>query len=121
MQGLMPWSEPFREKLAALAGSADLYWVDITASQDVASFAGHNPLTASGVVVAGCPQQPLVVSGGFRERLAPENYERASWDVFRMHFQYLMASEREWPNDYLSVTTDGNAFRERFENGQPGA
>lgn len=116
MQALMPWCGNFRAELAALASCEDLYWVDVTAAQDVASFAGHNPLTASGVTVDGKPaQRPLVVPGGFRERLAPENYERATWDVFRMHFQYLMASEREWPNDYLSVTTDGTAFRERFK------
>jgi pimeloyl-ACP methyl ester carboxylesterase len=115
MQALMPWSGVFRAELAALAANSDLFWVDVTALQDVASFAGHNPVTASGVTVDGKPpQRPLVVSGAFRERLAPENYERATWDVFRMHFQYLMASEREWPNDYLSVTTDGVSFRERF-------
>jgi hypothetical protein len=115
MQALMPWSGPFRRELEALAADPDLFWVDVTATQDVASFAGHNPVTASGVTVAGAPAgKPLVEPGGFRERLAPENYERASWDVFRMHFQYLMASEREWPNDYLSLTTDEKPFRERF-------
>jgi hypothetical protein len=118
LQALLPWSEGFRAELAALAADPDLFWVDVTARQDVASFAEHNPVTASGVTVDGKPpQRPLVVSGAFRERLAPENYERATWDVFRMHFQYLMASEREWPNDYLSVTTDGIAFRERFAEG----
>ena len=116
MQGLMPWSGAFRRDLETLAGDPDLFWVDVTATQDVASFAGHNPVTASGVTVAGGPAaKPLVEPGGFRERLAPENYERASWDVFRMHFQYLMASEREWPNDYLSLTSDAIPFRERFD------
>ena len=116
LQALLPWSEAFRGQLAALAAHPDLFWVDVTARQDVASFAEHNPLTASGVTVDGKPaRMPLVVPGGFRERLAPENYERASWDVFRMHFQYLMASEREWPNDYLSITTDGTPFRVRFK------
>jgi hypothetical protein len=119
MQALLPWSGAFRSELGALAAHPDLFWVDVTARQDVASFAEHNPVTVSGVTVDGKPaQRPLVVPGGFRERLAPENYERASWDVFRMHFQYLMASEREWPNDYLSVTTGGMAFRERFTEKQ---
>lgn len=116
MEGLMPWSEAFRADLATLAANSDLFWVDVTARQDVASFADHNPVAASGVTIAGRPpERPVVVSGAFRERLAPENYDRASWDVFRMHFQYLMASERASPNDYLSVTTDGTPFRERFE------
>lgn len=115
MQGLMPWSRNFREELARLAADDDLAWVDVSAPQDVASFALHNPVTASGVTINGqAPQRPIVVPGAFRERLAPENYESASWDVFRMHFQYLMAGERDLPNDYLSVTTDGAAFRDRF-------
>src|SRR5688500_12069821 len=68
LQALLPWSEGFRAELAALAADPDLFWVDVTARQDVASFAEHNPVTASGVTVDGKPpQRPLVVSGAFRE------------------------------------------------------
>jgi hypothetical protein len=55
-----------------------------------------------------------VVSARFRELLSRETYDTATWNVFRMHFQYLMASEREAAHDYLSVTTDGSRFRDRF-------
>jgi hypothetical protein len=115
MQGLLPWAQPFRDELAQLAANQDFSWVDISATQDVASFALLNPVVASGVTPpADCPERPLVVSGAFRERLTPETYETASWDVFRMHFQYLMAGELAFENDYLSMTTDGRTFRERF-------
>jgi hypothetical protein len=81
----------------------------------VASFALLNPVTVSGVTLDGkAPQRPLVMSGAFREVLTPETFATASWDMFRMHFQYLMAGELEQANDYFSVTTDGVAFRDRF-------
>jgi hypothetical protein len=114
MQGLMPWSDRFRDELAQLAAQ-DFPWVDVSASEDVASFASHNPVTASGVTVTGMPaRRPMVTSGAFKEVLTPKTYARAEWDMFRMHFQYLMAGEIERANDYFSVTTDGLMFRERF-------
>lgn len=115
LQGMLPWARLFRDELAQLAANGDLAWVDISAPQDIASFALLNPVTVSGVVFDGkTPQRPQVVSARFRELLSPETYDAATWNVFRMHFQYLMASEREAVHDYLSVTTDGLTFRDRF-------
>jgi pimeloyl-ACP methyl ester carboxylesterase len=115
LQGLLPWARPFRAELAQLAANGDLTWVDISAPQDIASFALLNPVTVSGVVVdEKASQRPQVVSARFRELLSPETYDAATWNLFRMHFQYLMASEREALHDYLSVTTDSLRFRDRF-------
>ena len=78
-------------------------------------------MTVSGVAVdEKAPQRPQVVSARFRELLSPETYDAATWNVFRMHFQYLMASEREAVHDYLSVTTDALGFRNRFAESQNG-
>jgi len=115
LQGLLPWARPFRDELAQLAANGDLAWVDITAPQDIASFALLNPVTLSGVALdEKAPQRPQVVSARFRDLLSPETYDTATWNVFRMHFQYLMASEREAVHDYLSVTTDALRFHNRF-------
>jgi len=121
LQGMLPWARLFREELAQLAANGDLAWVDITAPQDIASFALLNPVTVSGVGMdEKAPQRPQVVSARFRELLSPETYDAATWNVFRMHFQYLMASEREAVHDYLSVTTDALGFRNRFAESQNG-
>jgi pimeloyl-ACP methyl ester carboxylesterase len=115
LQGLLPWARLFRDELALLAANGDLTWVDISAPQDVASFALLNPVMASGVAVdEKASQRPQVVSARFRELLSPETYDTAKWNLFRMHFQYLMTSEREAVHDYLSVTTDSLRFRDRF-------
>jgi hypothetical protein len=66
------------------------------------------------------PQGPQLVSARFRDLLSPETYDTATWNVFRMHFQYLMASEREAVHDYLSVTTDSLRFHNRFAESPSG-
>jgi pimeloyl-ACP methyl ester carboxylesterase len=121
LQGLLPWARPFRDELAQLAADRDLAWVDITAPQDIASFALLNPVTVSGVALdEKVPQGPQLVSARFRDLLSPETYDTATWNVFRMHFQYLMASEREAVHDYLSVTTDSLRFHNRFAESPSG-
>lgn len=115
MQGLLPNAGMFREELALLAKSGMVTWVDVTDTQDAACFPMLNPVTASGVALdpEGCG--PKVLSAGFKEMLTPKTYRTASWNLFRMHFQYLMASERECAYDYLSITTENLSFHTRFE------
>jgi hypothetical protein len=117
MLGLMPSAGVFRSELAALADSLELEWVDISAYEDGASFPLVNPVVATGLV-AGGGIRPQVLSGGFKDMLMPRTYYVAVWDLFRMHFQYLMASERDVPNDYLTLTTDHLPFRQRFGHSQ---
>lgn len=116
MQGLLAQAEAFRAELALLAGETRLPWVDISSPHDIASFALHNPVTASGVTLNGqAPTRPKVVSGAFGEVLARKTLAKIKYNVFRMHFQYLMAGEKPRANDYFSVTTDHQRFVERFD------
>jgi hypothetical protein len=117
MLGLTPTAHVFREELATLAVSHELHWVDISAFEDAASFPRVNPLLASGITVGqDAGARPKVLDGAFKDMLAPKIYYRAVWNLFRMHFQYLMASKRELPHDYLSMTTGSQLFSERFRN-----
>jgi hypothetical protein len=115
LQGLIPWAHDFRGQLAQLAACSNLPWVDISSPHDIASFALHNPVTASGVTIDGKPaQRPQVVSGAFSEVLSPQTLAECKYNVFRMHFQYLMAGERYRANNYYAITTDAQRFADRF-------
>ena len=57
MQGLLPASREFRDQLAQVAATEAWPWVDISSPHDIASFALHNPVTASGVTINGQPAQ----------------------------------------------------------------
>jgi hypothetical protein len=115
MQGLIAQEEEFRSELVFLSKFDGLPWVDVSASQDVASFAALNPVHASGIAsgIAGA-RRPRVLSGEFRKILTAKTYDRATWNLFRMHFQYLMAQELPHENDYFSITTDTVTFAHRF-------
>jgi hypothetical protein len=115
MQGLLAQEEEFRSELAFLNKFDGLPWVDVSAAQDLASFAALNPVHASGVDCGVIDaRRPRVLSGEFRKILTEKTYARASWDLFRMHFQYLMAQELPHENDYFSITTDTATFAHRF-------
>ena len=115
MQGLLDQEEDFRSELAFLNKFESLPWVDISAAEDVASFAALNPVHASGIAYGVTDaRRPRVLSGEFRKILTEKTYGRASWDLFRMHFQYLMAQEVPCENDYFSITTDTATFAHRF-------
>jgi pimeloyl-ACP methyl ester carboxylesterase len=116
LQGLAPTAQEFRTELAQLAAATAMPWVDISSPHDIASFALHNPVTASGVkLTGGAAQRPQVVSGAFSEVLTPQTLARLKYNVFRMHFQYLMAGEKPRANDYFSITTDAQRFAQRFQ------
>jgi hypothetical protein len=115
MQGLLAQEEEFRSELVFLNRFDGLPWVDVSAAEDVASFAALNPVHASGVACGVTDaRRPRVLSGEFRKILTAKTYARASWDLFRMHFQYLMAQELPYENDYFSITTDTATFAHRF-------
>jgi pimeloyl-ACP methyl ester carboxylesterase len=115
MLGVMPTAKAFRKELGVLAASHELHWVDFSTSDDAASFPLVNPLVAAGVAGQEAASRLQVLDGAFKEMLKPETHRRAVWNLFRMHFQYLMASEREVRHDYLSITTGRMLFRERFD------
>lgn len=115
MQGLIAQEEEFRSELVFLSKFEGLPWVDFSAVQDLASFAALNPVHASGIASGiADARRPRVVSGEFKKILTEKTYARASWDLFRMHFQYLMAQELPYENDYFSITTDTATFAHRF-------
>jgi hypothetical protein len=115
MQGLLAQEEEFRSELVFLNKFDGLPWVDVSASEDVASFAALNPVHASGVACGVTDaRRPRVLSGEFKKILTAKTYDRATWNLFRMHFQYLMAQELPHENDYFSITTDTTTFAHRF-------
>jgi hypothetical protein len=110
----MPWAREFREELAWVAAHDDLPWVDIAELRDAASFP-FNPVTVSGISAEGEEaRRPLLVPGAFHEMLTPRTLAWAQLNMFRMHFQYLMAGEIDTPNNYFAVTTDAKPFKDRF-------
>ena len=89
--GFNPSADAFRARLAALAVTADLDWVDYQSRKDVMNFYPFEPIAGHGLKPG---RNPAVVPVRFRDIIAPESYPRFRWRFFRVHFQFLMANER---------------------------
>ncbi len=98
---LIPQAGWYRGQLAAVAASG-LPWLDLSAPGDPLCYALVDPLAASGLGPA--PPSLRLKSARFDRMLGAARYARLRRDIFRIHFQYLMASEQPVDNDYFLLS-----------------
>ncbi|WP_250484043.1 hypothetical protein [Caballeronia sp. GaOx3] len=104
--GMQPSAKAFRAALRTLAGHRELPWLDMNARADALAFSQINPLQASGV--AGAAARPVEqIVRPFR-MFDAATYARMRRDKMRLHFQYLMASDRPDQYDYFRMTAGPN-------------
>jgi hypothetical protein len=50
----------------------------------------------------------------FRKIIRPEHYDRFRWQFFRVHFQFVMASEMPHAHDFFMIVCGPVPLRERI-------
>jgi hypothetical protein len=98
---LHPAARRMRDIVARLAVEPGLAWIDCKFRKDVMSFVNCDPVEGIGVHVGESRCNPLTWRVPFKDMLSPEDYRRLRWKFFRVHFQYIMASDRPCPYDYI--------------------
>ena len=113
--GCLPQANDFRADLQRLASAEGVDWIDFGAPPDGCCFALVDPIAACGVVAA-VPNlnRPKLLSPRFADMFAAPAYAALRRDRFRIHFQYLMASERAVPYDFFAITAGHQTLAERF-------
>jgi pimeloyl-ACP methyl ester carboxylesterase len=96
-----PRAGGLREALRGLALEHDLVWIDCQASTDFVNFFRFDPIAGVGIDAEPAAHNPIVLPIRFRDLLSPEIYRRFRWNVFRMHFQFIMANDRRATYDYF--------------------
>lgn len=115
MQGCLPDAKGFRDDLKLLAGSQNIDWLDFSAPSDGCCFALVDPVTGCGIRhAAGIANKPKLLSPRFAAMFEPAAYSRIRRDKFRVHFQYLMASDLPVRYDYFAMTAGSMTLAERF-------
>ncbi len=116
MCSLLPEAKALRQALRTIADDDGVAWIDISAARDGACFALTDPLSASGLEPAKpAAAKPKLLSLPIGELFTPETFRstlRHRW--LRLHFQYLMATERPTPLDYFLITAGPLTLAERF-------
>jgi pimeloyl-ACP methyl ester carboxylesterase len=98
---LHPAAQRMREIVKRLAGEPTLAWIDCQSRKDVMAFLNFDPVDGVGVHVGAQRCNPLTWRVRFKDMLSPADYRRLRWKFFRVHFQYIMASDRPAPYDYI--------------------
>jgi Alpha/beta hydrolase family len=98
---LHPAARRMREVVRRLAAEPTLAWIDCQSRKDVMTFLNFDPVDGIGVDVGASRRNPVTWRVRFKDMLSPEDYRRLRWKFFRVHFQYIMASDRPSPYDYI--------------------
>jgi hypothetical protein len=101
--GFLPVSKPFREHLRQLAVTPTVDWIDVQSRKDVMNFYPFDPIAGHDIDVGAARRNPAVVPIRFRDMIDPGHYNRFRWQFFRVHFQFVMASERPHPFDFYMI------------------
>jgi len=115
MLGCLPQADTLRQDLRLLATASSISWIDFTAPPDGCCFALVDPLAACGVPVQDrSSNRPKLLSPKFADMFAPDVYATLRKDKFRVHFQYLMASEQAVDYDYFAITAGAMTLGARY-------
>lgn len=105
----------FRKDLEEVAFAAEIDWVDFSAHRDGACFSRADPVTSSGIErPTDCPVRPLMLPARFARMFSESSYKQIKRDIFRIHFQYLMAGEQLTEYDFFAITAGSQTLGERY-------
>jgi hypothetical protein len=100
---LDPSSGWLRGVIRRLAAEPSLLWVDCQARKDWMNFWNFDPFEGVGVA----PGQRLcnfrIWQVRYRDLVTAESYSRLQWNLFRMHYQFIMANDRRAAYDYFML------------------
>jgi hypothetical protein len=86
-----------------VAVEPSVLWIDAQARADVLNFYDFDPVAGIGIEAGPGRCNPLVWIVRFRDMLAPAFYDKLRWNLFRMHYQFIMANDMRAPYDYMML------------------
>jgi hypothetical protein len=99
--GFFPRAKRFRKDVARLASTPGPTWCDVYAHQDWISAGRFNPAAR---LAPKAPRGNLSQhSAEFAEACEPDTYARIRYAFFKLHMQYLRASETGRGFNYFAV------------------
>jgi hypothetical protein len=115
MLSWQPEADWFRAALKRVACEPDLDWIDFTIAQDGACFALHDPVESAGLAhPPGAEPKPKLLSVRLFDLFTPEEFRNIRRNWYRVHFQYLMSTQRAGDYDYFAITAGPLTLADRF-------
>ena len=100
---LHPKAQSLRATYARLAVETSVPWIDAQSRADVLNFWDFDPVEGIGARVAGQRCNPSIWKVRFGDMLSRRFYWRIRFNFFRLHYQFIMASDRRAAYDYFML------------------
>lgn len=111
----LPGAGELRKDLEYLAGSPLVKWYDFSARRDGACVSEGDLVTMAGIKrKVDDPVWPRRVPVSLVKMFSPEAYKSIKKDLFRVHFQYIMAAEQLTDYDYFAITAGPLKLTSRY-------
>jgi hypothetical protein len=100
---LHPAATRMREVIRRLAVEPSVQWIDCQSRKDAMNFWQFDPVEGTGLALGAQRRNPLIWPLRFKEMLSFDYYQSLRFDLCRLHFQFIKASDRRAPFDYLML------------------
>ena len=101
--GLHRGAKRVHRDIARIAVEPSILWIDAQARADVLNFYNFDPVAGIGVDAGPGRCNPLIWTVRIRDMVQPEFYDKLRWNLFRMHYQFIMANDMRAPYDYMML------------------
>ncbi len=101
--GLHPAAGEFRAKVQTLVDAHAIQWVECQALTDIVNFYKTNPVSAMGLTSTRTEEFPRVQLVRIRDMLQPDVYKRFKYNIFRVHYQFIMANTKKCTYDFFMM------------------
>src|SRR4030095_7614195 len=101
--GLPRHAAKVRQVVHRVSIEPSILWIDVQARADVLNFYNFDPVKGIGVDPGAQRCNPLIWTVRLRDMLAPEFYNKLRWNLFRMHYQFIMANDLRAPYEYTML------------------
>jgi len=101
--GLHRHAAKVRQVIHRVSIEPSILWIDVQARADVLNFYNFDPVEGIGIDAGAWRCNPLVWTVRIREMISAEFYRKRRWDLFRMHYQFVMGNDQRAPYEYMML------------------
>jgi hypothetical protein len=101
--GLHRGAVKVRAVIERVAVEPSILWIDVQARADALNFYNFDPVAGIGIDAGARRCNPLIWTVRLRDMLAPAFYNKLRWNLFRMHYQFIMANDMRAPYEYMML------------------
>ncbi len=89
--------------IGRIAVEPSILWIDAQARRDALNFWNFDPVAGIGVDSGPRRCNPFIWRVNMRHMLSPASFKRLRWNLFRMHYQFIMANDMRAPYEYMML------------------